>query len=199
MDRKAFFDGIRQQPFPGKLRVAQVSGISAVLDECVKSKIMDVRWIAYILATVFWETGQRMMPVREGFATTDAGARAAVAKLFAQGRISRNYALPEANGISYYGRGRVQCTHLTNYRKLEKRFGLPFVSQPDLLLDSAIDAKVTVTGHVEGLWTKYDLSDFFNDKKRDWVGARRIVNGQDHAQDIAGMAKLFFADIVAAS
>ena len=35
------------------------------------------------------------------------------------------------------------------------------------------------------------MSDYVNDKKKDYVGARRVINGTDKANLIAGYAKTF--------
>jgi len=198
IDRAAFFAAVRKSLFGGRLSQSQVDGMNDMLNAWESAGYTDLRWLAYIFGGVYHEVGRRMVPVREGFATTDAGARAAVAKLFKAGRISRNYALP-VNGVSYYGRGRIQNTHLANYQKLEKRFGYPFVKNPDLLLDSKIDANVTIRGHVEGIWTGKKLGDYFNATKADWVNARRIVNGTDKAQTIAGYARTFHGALVGAN
>lgn len=198
MNRKAFYDAVRQSLFGGRLTQARVRGMEDLLDAWEASGYTDKRWLAYILGGVYHEVGRRMTPVREGFAKTDQGARRAVARLHRSGRISRNYAAPNRHGVSFYGRGRIQNTHEYNYAKLEKRFGHPFTTNPDLLLDSKIDAEVTVHGHAEGIWTGKKLADYFSDKRSDWRNARRIVNGFDRASLIAGYAKQFHAALEAA-
>ena len=196
VNRAAFFAAVRADF--GRLKQSQVDGFNALLDAWEKRyPNADPRHIAYSLATVWHEVGGLMQPVREGFASSDISARAAVARLHAAGKISRNYALP-VNGVSYYGRGRVQNTHLANYEKLERRFGRPFVKNPDLLLDSAIDAEVTVVGHVEGIWTGKKLADYFSATKDDPINARRIINGLDKASLIAGYHKSFLKALKAA-
>ena len=198
MNRQKFFEAVRAKPFGGTLNPSQVNGMNDLLDVWDRSGFTDLMWLAYILGGVFHEVGRRMVPVREGFAVTDAGARAAVAKLYKAGRISRNYAAPNAAGVSFYGRGRIQNTFEANYKKLEKRFGHPFTTKPDLLLDSKIDAEVTIYGHAEGIWTGKKLGDYFNANKADWKQARRIVNGLDKADLIAGYAKAFHAALLRA-
>ncbi|MFC4172622.1 hypothetical protein ACFOYU_11215 [Microvirga sp. GCM10011540] len=198
MNRKAFFDAVRDALFGGGLTNEQVRGVETLLDTWGRVQPAgDLRYLAYILATVFHETGRKMVPVREGFASTDAAAQRAVASLYAKGRISVNYALP-VNGVSYYGRGRVQNTWERNYRKLQERFGHPFVTQPDLLLDNRIDAEVTIIGHLEGIWTGKKLSDYFRLGLSDPYNARRIVNGLDKASEIAGYYHKFYAALTAA-
>jgi len=66
IDRKLFFSGIRQSPFPGKLTSGQVSGTSAIIDEWERRKLTDLRWLAYMLGTVKWETDHSMQPIIEG-------------------------------------------------------------------------------------------------------------------------------------
>lgn len=190
MNRAIFFSGVRPM-FGGSLTQSQVDGMNDLLDAWSDASLTDLRWLAYIMGGTFHESGRLMIPVREGFAKTDAGARSAVAKLFKSGKIKRNYALPNKAGVSFYGRGRIQNTHEANYLELENRFGLPFTIDPDLLLDSKIDAKVTVIGHAEGIWTKKKLSDFITKTKTDYHNARKIVNGLDRADLIAGYARKF--------
>lgn len=195
MDLPTFYTYVRNSPFGGRLTQEQVNGTEELLAAWRTYGDGDNRKLAYILAGVFHETGGRMVPVREGFATTDAGARRAVKRLFDQGRIKTNYAEP-VNGVSYYGRGRIQNTWRDNYAKLSERFDVPLIDDPDLLIrDGAMDARVTVVGHMEGLWTGKKLSDYFNGNTSDPKGARRIVNGTDKASLIATHYEAFLAAI----
>lgn len=192
IDRAAFFAAVRKSLFGGRLSASQVAGMEDMLDAWDRSGFTDLRWLADIFGGVYHEVGRRMVPVREGFASTDAGARKVVAK--------RSYGKPAGPyGLVYYGRGRIQNTWLANYQKLEKRFGYPFVKEPDRLLESKIDATVTVHGHAEGIWTGKKLSDYFTPTKADWINARRIVNGIDRAAEIAGYSKAFHAALVSAN
>ncbi len=186
-----FFDYVRRAPFGGRLSQTQVEGLLAVLSAAETQGIIDDRHTAYILATAFHETGGKMEPVREGFARTDAGARRAVA--------GRRYARPDAEtGHVYYGRGLVQLTWKTNYRKVGEVLGLPLVANPDLMLDPAVSAKALVKGMADGLFTGRALHDYFGATTDDPVGARKIVNGTDKASLIAGYHRNFLDSIKAA-
>lgn len=196
LDRKAFYAAIRTL-FGGSLTQAQVDGVGRLLDAFLAhALLLDRRHLAYILATSFHETGRRMMPVREGFATSDAAARAAVAKLYAAGRISKNYAAPNARGLSYYGRGDVQLTHEANYVTMGRLLGLDLAGKPDLALDPATSARILIEGVTRGVSVRGDftgraLEDFIAGAACDYVGARRTVNGTDKAAQIAGYARAF--------
>lgn len=191
INRTTFFAYARKAPFGNRLTAQQVEGMEAILDVWERDySAKPLTWLAYILATVFHETGGLMVPVREGFAKTDTAARKIVAK--------RKYGKVGKYGFVPYGRGRVQLTWDRNYKKMEDRFGHPFTKNPDLMLQSDIDAEVTVTGHIEGLWTGKSLGLFFSGKKEDPVGARTIVNGTDKAHLIAGYYEAFKGALQAA-
>ena len=145
IDRLNFYARFRKL-FSPSLKQMQVDGYNAILDEWERnSGLQDLRWLAYMLATAYHETGKRIEPVREGFAKTDNGAVNAVTKLFNQGRIKKNYALadPPGSGLHYFGRGLVQLTHRVNYLKMGNLLGLgmQLVSNPSLALNLEISAK----------------------------------------------------------
>lgn len=189
MNREIFFQHIRQEPFSGKMTKTQVVGVEALLNAGEK---IDVRWLAYIMATVFHETGARMQPVREGFATSDASARRILKKY--------PYAAPDpVTGHSYYGRGHVQLTHASNYLKMGDVLELDLYHNPDLALRPDVSLRILMLGMTNGLYTGKKLADYFHGATTDPVGARRIVNGTDRAGLIAGYYHAFHAAIVAAN
>ncbi len=198
----AFYTAVRRSLFGGSLTQAQVDGIDRLVSAFTLYGTGDRRHLAYGLATSFHETGKRMEPVREGFAETDAGARAAVAKLFKAGKISANYALPNAAGLSFYGRGDVQLTFERNYVEMGRLLGLPLAANPDLVLDPAVSARVMWEGLLRGASNRGDftgkaLEDYIAGDRCDYVGARRTVNGTDRAEDIAGYARAFESALIA--
>jgi predicted chitinase len=100
----------------------------------------------------------------------------------------------------YYGRGWVQETWLANYARLSIAASLHFgraidlVNDPDLLSrDRALMAWSVWEGFVTGRWTGQNLADHIRPGAVDYVGARRIVNGTDQAELIAGHARRFEA------
>jgi putative chitinase len=183
MNRDLFFDRIRQSVFTGSMSADQVRGTEAIL---AALDGMPTRHMAYGLATSFGEVGRTMLPVREGYKKTDKDARSYVK---AQGY---EYATPAGlYGHVYYGRGLVQLTWLRNYIKAMKALGVDFVQYPDRALEPALAAAIMRRGMVEGWFTGKKLSDYLNNKKTDYVNARRIINGRDRAEEIAGYAIAF--------
>lgn len=177
MNRKVFYDFVRNLPFGGRISPDQFQGLEKILDYAEKNyKDMDVRWLAYILATVFHETARTMQPVRETLATSDAQAIS---------RLDAAYAKGQLKGVSkaywrdgFFGRGLVQITHKANYDK----FG---ITNPADALEWETALRVLFDGMINAKFTKYRLSQFFNKTNDDPKGARKIVNGTDKATLIA--------------
>lgn len=189
IDETVFFAYARRAPFGGRLTQSQIDGINCIFDACADGNVTDKRHVAYILATAFHETGGRMVPVREGFAKTDAQARKITAKY--------PYGQPDPKtGHAYYGRGHVQLTWAKNYQAMGVLLHLPLYENPDLALDPAISAQILVEGMAlgdsnKGDFTGKSLEQYFNDTDNDPLGARRIVNGKDKAALIAGYYQNF--------
>jgi hypothetical protein len=51
--------------------------------------------------------------------------------------------------------------------------------------------RIASLGMRQGLFTGRKLATYINDAQCDYVNARRIINGTDRAQDIAGYAQTF--------
>ena len=180
----------------GRLSQSQVSGIDGILSAFNAVGDGKRETLAYALATAFHETGKRMVPVREGFATSDERARAAVNKLAKQrgpNSAVAKYAKPQPPlGHVYYGRGHVQLTWLGNYRRSSADAGVDLVANPDAMLNPVISARVLVKGLIDGRWNGQGkgVSHYL---PGDPVQARRTVNVLDKAQEIAGYYRQFLA------
>jgi putative chitinase len=197
INRTTLFAYLRKAPFGGRLTQEQVDGVESILGAMNNRLFKDLRHVAYILATAFHETGGKMIPVREGFADSDAKARKIVAR--------RKYGKPDpVTGHVYYGRGHVQLTWAENYATMGRLLSEDLVGHPDLALDPDISAEILVEGMTKGLSTKGDFTgkcveNYFNDTTNDPVGARAVVNGRDKAQLIATYHKAFLDALKAAS
>lgn len=152
MNRKVFFDFIRNLPFGGKISPEQFDGLTRILDyKESRYPHWDTRWLAYLLATVFHETDRTMQPITE--------------------RGSRNY----LRGKKYWpwiGRGLVQLTWEYNYTK----YGL---TDPKQALEWDTALRIAFDGMENGVFTGRKLSQFFNKSVDNPKGARKIINGTD--------------------
>jgi hypothetical protein len=204
MNRKAFYDALRadKRVFGGSLSASQVTGINGILDAFATHGDGREKTLAYALATAYHETGRRMVPVREGFASTDAGARRAVnnlAKKRGPNSAVARYARPDTvTGHVYYGRGHVQLTWKDNYKQSSGDAGVDLVANPDAMLDPVISARVLIKGLIDGRWNglRKGIAHYLPDNgPDDKKNARRTVNVLDKWQDIAGYYDAFLAAI----
>lgn len=196
LDVPTFFAFARRAPFGGRLTQDQVSGCEALIAAFQRDGDGDDRKLANVLGQVFHETGGRMVPVRETFATSDAQAIRRLDAAMTAGRLPQVSKPYWRDG--WFGRGPIQVTHERNYRKVGAALGVDLVGNPGLLLDPIIGARSAVVGMMQGLFTGKKLADYFNTTVDHPEGARRIVNGTDKASLIAGYHRAFLDSIMAA-
>jgi hypothetical protein len=153
----------------------------------VSGQILRVDSSAYGLATSFWETGQKMQPVQE----------------IGRGR-GYPYGKPGKHGGQIaYGRGDVQLTWDYNYERADNELGLKgaLTSNYDRALETEISAQIMVIGMTEGWFTGRKFSSYLPKKGLatlpQFTSARRIINGIDRAEKVAGLAMSFQAALVA--
>lgn len=175
MNRDKFFPMVRAELFGGKLTQKQFEGLDYLLGAAAPD--MDRRQLAYVLATAQHETAATMQPIEE----------------YGKGRKHKYGAVDPETGHAYFGRGYVQITWRDNYRKMGELLGVDLVNSPELALDPSIAARIIFMGMELGSFTGRKLADYFNDTKTDWTNARRIVNGVDCAELIAGHARKYHA------
>lgn len=197
IDRRRFFDEIRDNPFPARLSTRQVEGTVQVIDE-FESRAAggDLRHLAYMLATAFHETAQTMQPVRETLAASDDAAIRILDRAFAAGRLGQvktPYWRRDADGKTWLGRGLVQLTHRRNYEAMSEVIGIDLVAQPERAMEPQVSAAILIEGMLRGSFTGRRLSQYFDTRRADWAGARAIINGKDRAELLAGYGRAFYA------
>lgn len=175
---REFFDSVRKSF--GSLAQNQVDGLSVLLDA---TKNLSTAHRAYVLATAWHETGpassvKHMTPRREIWGPTEAQKRYEGRQDLGNTQIG--------DGKKYMGRGYVQITGRTNYKKASDIVGIDLVSNPDLALKGDVAAKIIVDGMTKGWFTGKKMGDYSNFKDM-----RRVVNGTDKSDTIASYAKKF--------
>ena len=208
LDRSKFYECIRTRSaglFGGSLSQAQVEGMEGIIAAMEEVGDGRAKTLAYALATAYHETGRKMVPVREGFATTNEGAIKAVAKLaqrLGAGCAPDRYGKPTGPyGHCYYGRGHVQLTWHENYLASSGDAGVDLEREPDKMLDPVISARVLIKGLIDGRWNgkgkgiAHYLPEDGQDNLKD---ARRTVNITDKWDVIAGYYAAFLEAIVTA-
>jgi len=142
----------------------------------------DIRWIAYCLSTVLHETAGTYLPIEE----------------YGRGK-GMKYGTPDPVNMNvYYGRGLTQNTWKGNYKMLTDAWNkahpdriVDFVKNPDLLLVMEYSYWAMSYAMRNGTYTGASLKKYIHDDVCDFVNARKIVNGLDCAEKIAGYAVKF--------
>ena len=201
MNRAAFFASLRGGAmFPQGFTQQQVDGLTNLLDVWEKHYFADpLNLLAYNLATAFHETAGTMQPIKERgpvsyFNKYEPGTRL--------GKVLGN--TQKGDGYRFRGEGHVQNTGRRNAafasKRLNEVFGLniDLVKNPEKRDDPLVSAHSLFLGNKEGWWTGKDLFDYIDDKDerdaedlREFVNARRVVNGTDKAEKIGGHALEF--------
>lgn len=195
INRKFFFDRIKGTLFGGKFGQKQVEGLDTILNVWERDYASkDDRWLAYALGTSYHETAFTMQPINE------YGGSKYFFRMYDKDGERPNVAAQLGNtqkgdGVLFHGRGYVQLTGRTNYKKAGALVGDDLVGNPELALDAAIAAKILFTGMEVGLFTGKKLSDYFDKDTEDWINPRRIINGLDKAPQIAAYGKRFYEAI----
>jgi hypothetical protein len=179
-----FFAAIR--PLFGALTKVQVEGIEAKLAAFAAAG-SPLAYVAYGLATSFHETDRKMQPVPE----------------IGRGR-GKPYGKPSKHdGQIAYGRGDVQLTWDFNYQRADDELELKgaLTSNYDRAMETEISAAIMVRGMTEGWFTGKSFASYLPAKGaatlKQFISARRIINGVDRAELVAGYAMKFQTALVA--
>lgn len=176
----AFYEHIRGEAgelFP-TMNNQQVLGV----EQCLHwgASRLPLSWMAYCLATAYHETRYTMAGVKEAY------------------WLSEEWRRKNLRYYPWYGRGLVQLTHEANYRvatdELRKiGFEVDLLKEPDLAMRIDVAAAILVLGCLHGWFTGKKLRDYLQNPatQEQFANARRIVNGTDKREAIAGYAMVF--------
>jgi len=186
-----FFNAYRE--IYGKLNQVQVSGIDNMLTYVeADPDVTDLRWAAYMFATVKHECADKYQPI------TEYGGKSYFNKYDAGTRIGKNLGnTVKGDGYLYRGRGYVQLTGRANYQNMSAALALTgsddLIAYPDHALHPDIAYKIMSYGMRNGSFTGKKLNTYINASVCDYLNARRIINGTDRASLIKGYAVNFEA------
>jgi hypothetical protein len=197
--------------FGGHMNQSQVVGVEAIIEGFAKWGDRRVGTLAYCLGTTWWETAKTMRPIKETFRQSDGAGpddQTVIRRLdaaFAKGQLKWVKKPYWRDG--WFGRGLVQLTHESNYSgrirdAVFAEFGVDIHKERDLVMRMDIAVFILIKGIINGWFTGKDADDFIDDidefdeeDRKEYLGARRIVNGQDRAKEIAD-ASLVFEDAI---
>jgi hypothetical protein len=165
---------------------------SLLLAIAMDSNVSDIRWAAYMLATVKHECANRWRPIEEfGKGAGHAYGKPVVVK----DRFGASYT------NVYYGRGYVQLTWKDNYSKMGQALGMDdaLLIHPERALDPGVAYNVMSYGMRSGSFTSTSLSDYITGDRCDYKHARKIINGLDQWALIQSYAYAFEAMLKASA
>ena len=169
MNLKIFFDDIRPLFGSRGFTIGQMGLIEAVI-EGLEARQVPVRHAAYILGTAFHESDRfrAMVEYADGKAY--------------EGRRSLGNT-QKGDGPRFKGRGFVQITGRRNYRDWGRRLGVDLIKEPHLAANPEYATRILIEGMQLGTFTGKKLDDY-----KTYRDMRRVVNGMDRADKIAGYA-----------
>lgn len=173
---------LTDEMFYGSMPHWQAEPVERIVREGLRRR-RSVHDCAYVLATGYHET-----------------ARWKYTHEIGEGR-GRDYGEPlliiRGQTVAYYGRSDVQLTWLRNYAKmslaLTLEFGRPIdlVNNPEQATTPEISSYIIWQGMIAGMFTGKNLADYVRGDTIDYVSARKIVNGTDKDELVAGYALKF--------
>lgn len=178
---------------------SQRAGTLDILAGCGAAK-WGVAFTANALGTAWLETAEQMQPVHEAFWVKQPGRDAYYRKMYdiegQRPKKARELGNDRpGDGIRYHGRGYPQTTGRNNYKKAEDHFGLPFVAEPDLIMDAKVAAQVMVWGMETGGFTGLKLGKFLPaagpGTAEQHKQARKVINGSDRWEDLSAFSMKF--------
>ena len=154
-------------------------------------------------------TGEARVTEQDGdqFTVTAKGRESAITKgaklgVPATQKAVKSYSDDDGTELKYYGRGYVQLTWWSNYAKAgaNLNMGLQLLLDPDMVLQPEIAYKLMAQGMLtgEGFANGRKLEKYFHGATTGYIKARAMVNGTDHAIQIATVAKDFETILIAA-
>jgi predicted chitinase len=151
--------------------------MAAIKQECRAQGIGLKTQIAYVLATVEWETARTFRPVKEAYWNSEEWRR------------------DNLRYYPYYGRGYVQLTWKNNYEKYSKILGIDLVNNTEMAMEPNIALFILVHGFKTGTFTGRKITEYIDSHKTDFLNARRCINGRNKAHEIKKLAEKYLQTV----
>jgi putative chitinase len=214
---KAFFDSVRASLFGGSLSNSQVSALVAIDEAWQEYGNGHIDAEAYTFATIYNEVGRELLPKPENLnysakrllqvfpskfkSLSQAQAYAFHPQMLANrvyAGILGNGDEGSGDGWTYRGHG-YQTTGRAHFTTFGELLNVDLVRHPEILDESVeLAASALIIGMVRGLYTGKSFETYLDGKDepdaedlREFVNARRIVNGTFNARAIAEYALKF--------
>ena len=166
----------------------QVFALNKLIDAINRdTSVKDLRWAAYMLATIRYECGPSFRPVEE------KGVPDSFKKYDFRPDLGNTQ---KGDGYRYRGRGYIQITGRSNYRRMTDLLRLSddddLEKYPENALKPEIAYMILSSFLLGGAARGQKLSDYLSDSMTDYRGARKLITGSlNRADEVAEQARLF--------
>lgn len=178
LDSKQVITSLTGQCKPTDKRPSYIDDL--MIDINADPTMISKSYVAYFLATIYHETDHTFLPIPE------AGPLSYFNRYEHRKDLGN---VIDGDGFRFRGRGYVQITGRVNYAKFSTLLGIDLVNNPDRALAYDVSYKISSMGCSQGLFTGRKLGYYCDQEHKDYLDARRVINGTDCAQLIAGYAE----------